>query len=166
MRHHSYNETAVEAWSVGCSNLGDILANLSNVQKRLMAWDYEEYGNVRKELSQFRQQLEEERTKCLYSGPSTEEHFIMNRLAKVLAREEIMEKQRVDWLKARGRNTSFFHAKAKQRSRVNNILHLKRDDGSLCTVSVEIKEMTTNFYKALFTTQDHTYPEQVIRFVP
>jgi hypothetical protein len=106
MRHHSYNETAVEAWSVGCLNLGDILANLSNVQKRLMAWDYEEYGNVRKELSQFRQQLEEERTKCLYSGPSTEEHFIMNRLAKVLAREEIMEKQRVDWLKARGRNTS------------------------------------------------------------
>jgi hypothetical protein len=77
----------------------------------------------------------------------------MNRLAEVLAREEIMEKQwaRIDWLKAGDRNTRFFHAKAKQRSRVNKILHLKHVDGSLCTIPEDIEEMTTNFYKGLFT---------------
>jgi hypothetical protein len=30
-------------------------------------------------------------------------------------------------------------------------LHLKRADGSLCTIPEEIEEMTTNFYKGLFT---------------
>jgi hypothetical protein len=30
----------------------------------------------------------------------------------------------------------------------------------------EIEEMTTCFYKSLFTTQDHTEPNEVVQFVP
>jgi hypothetical protein len=64
-----------------------------------------------------------------------------------------MEKQlpRIDWFKAGDQNTGVFHAKAKQCSHVNKILHLKHGDGSLCTTPEEIEEMTTNFYKCLFT---------------
>jgi hypothetical protein len=92
----------------------------------------------------------------------------MNRLAELLAREEIMEKHqsRIEWLKVGDRNMGVFQAKDKQRSCANKILHLKRDDGSLCTAPEEIKEMTTSFYKGLFTTQDHMDPNGATRFVP
>jgi hypothetical protein len=92
----------------------------------------------------------------------------MNRLAEVLAREEIMEKQhaRVDWMQAGDQNTTFFHAKAKQRARINRIVHLRRNDGSLCLEHEEIEEMAITFYKGLFTAQDSTTPTLVAQFVP
>jgi hypothetical protein len=89
-RHHSYYDTISEAWSTGCTNLGDILANLGNVHQKLTTWNHDEFGNVRKELFHLRQQLEEERKQNPYSGPSNEECHIMNMHAEVLVREEIM----------------------------------------------------------------------------
>jgi hypothetical protein len=82
--------------------------------------------------------------------------------------EEIMEKQRsrIDWLHDGDRNTGFFHAEAKQRSCTNKIMHLKPEDGSLCMIPEEIEEMTSDFYKGLFTVQEHTSPAEVVQFVP
>jgi hypothetical protein len=88
----------------------------------------------------------------------------MSWLDEVLAREEIMEKQqsRIDRLRAGDRNSGFFHAKAKQHSHTNKIMHLKHVDGSLCMVLEEIEAMTTTFGKGLFTVQGHTSPTEVI----
>jgi hypothetical protein len=36
----------------------------------------------------------------------------------------------------------------------------------LCIAREEIEEMTTGFYKRLFTAQDHTHSSVVTRFVP
>jgi hypothetical protein len=79
-----------------------------------------------------------------------------------------MEKQRsrVDWLKAGDRNTRVFHAKAKLCSRTNKIMHLKREYGSLCMIPKEIEEMTTSFYRNLFTAQDHNELSEVAQFIP
>jgi hypothetical protein len=46
---------------------------------------------VRKELHQLNSRLEEERKRNLTSGPSQEERRIMDQLAEVLMREEIMK---------------------------------------------------------------------------
>jgi hypothetical protein len=56
-------------------------------------WGRTEFGSVCKELHQLDSRLEDERKKNLFSGPSREERQIMSRLAEILAREEIMEKQ-------------------------------------------------------------------------
>jgi hypothetical protein len=49
---------------------------------------------------------------------------------------------------------------------MNKILHLNHEDGSLCIAPEEIEEMTTGFYKRLFTAQDHTDSSVVTGFVP
>jgi len=48
----------------------------------------------------------------------------MARISELLAREEIMEKQRsrIAWLKDGDRNTKLFQAKAKERAKTNQIL--------------------------------------------
>jgi hypothetical protein len=118
-------------------------------------WGRTEFGSVCKELHQLDSRLEDERKKNLFSGPSQEERQIMSRLAEILAREEIMEKQwaRVDWLQAGDQNMSFFKAKVKQRARTNRIAYLKRDDGFLCMDPVEIESMAIIFYAGLFSAQ-------------
>jgi hypothetical protein len=84
-----------------------------------------------------------------------------------LAREEVMEKQRsrVDWLCDGDRNIGFFQAKAKQCTRVNKIITLKRADGTYCSQREELEAMTTEFYQRLFTAQDNTRPEELLRHV-
>jgi hypothetical protein len=76
----------------------------------------------------------------------------MRRLAEILAWEEVMEKQRsrVDWLCAGDRNTSFFHAKARQQARTNKIVVLQRQDGTLCTDQPGLELMVADFYRNLF----------------
>jgi hypothetical protein len=167
-RHHTYNSTVMGAWQGGCASLGDIVTTLSNLQTTFSSWEHEEFGSVRNELKKLRTQLERERRKNMSSGPSREERRIMHRLSELLAREETMEKQRsrMDWLHDGDRNTGFFHAKAKQRSRTNRIVSLKRDDGSLCMRQEEIGQMTIGFYKHLFTAQEATTPEEIVQHVP
>jgi hypothetical protein len=86
-----------------------------NIQRKVSTWEHDEFGSVRKELHHLRQKLEEEQRRNVFSGPSQEEHRVMNRLAELLAREEIMEKQRlrIDWLKVGDRNTGFFSRESK-----------------------------------------------------
>jgi hypothetical protein len=162
-RHESYFSTVCAAWDVGGSNLGDIMDKLGNVQRNLSSWEQTEFGSVRKELHKLNTRLDDERKKNLFVGPAQEEQQIMNRLAEILAREEIMEKHRarVDWLQAGDRNTSFFHAKTKQRTRTNKIVHLKRDDGSLCMDPSEFEMMAIRFYAGLFSAQERTTPNLV-----
>jgi hypothetical protein len=75
-------------------------ANLKHLQGTLQTWERDQFGSVRNELHILRRRLEDTRARSFYAGPSREKREIMRRLAELLAREEIMEKQcsRVDWL--------------------------------------------------------------------
>jgi hypothetical protein len=87
-----------------------VFSNLGEMQVTLKTWEREQFGSVRGELQHLCHQLEETRRRSLQSGPTHAERAIMRRMAKVLAREEEMEKQRshVEWLQAGDRNTDFF----------------------------------------------------------
>jgi hypothetical protein len=167
-RHHLYIDMVTKGWNGGCRSLEDVSASLSHLQATLARWDSEVFGSVKGELKHLRRQLESVRGKTIGVGPVVEERRIMSRLAEVLAREEAMEKQRsrVQWLTEGDRNTKFFQAKAKQRSRTNKILALRRVDGSLCESQEEIGRMAAGFYRGLFTAQEATTPELVTNHIP
>lgn len=69
------------------------------MQDTLKSWEREQFGSVKKELSRLRRELEMIRSDTLRSGPTSKER-VMSRLSELLAREEVMEKQRshVEWL--------------------------------------------------------------------
>jgi hypothetical protein len=68
------------------------------------------FGSVKKQIKEFRGQLEEERGNTLYRGPTDRECSIMAKLSDVLAREEVMERQWsiIAWLREGDKNTEFF----------------------------------------------------------
>jgi hypothetical protein len=57
-RHETYNETVSTAWIPGCSSLLAVQNNLNSMQVVLKTWEREQFGSVRGELRQLRQQLE------------------------------------------------------------------------------------------------------------
>jgi hypothetical protein len=167
-RHPNYESTVVASRGEGCRSLVDVNANLGNLQIVLRRWDRNEFGSVHGELKKLRGRLEVLRNQSLRRGPTKEERDVAQRISELLAREEIMQKQRsrVDWLREGDRNTGFFHAKAKQRTRLNKITALKRADGSLCSQQHALETMATEFYFQLFTAQENTRPNEVVQFVP
>lgn len=76
-------------------------------------------------------------------------------LVKLLCKEEIYWKQRSrnKWLAARDRNTTFFHNSAYVRKVRNNINCLRRLDNTLTADQKEIEGIVTDYYTALFSTQ-------------
>lgn len=131
-------------------------------------WDHSVFGSVRKELSNLRRELEIERSYSIYSGPSRRERHIMTRISELLAREEIMEKQRSrsTWLKEGDRNTKFFQAKAKERAKTNHISALRAANGDLVTKQTELESMAADFYGDLFTAQPVLMPDEILAHVP
>ena len=141
---------------------------LSTLQGALKTWDRDVFGSVTKQVKELIAQLEEERGNTLYRGPTDRERSIMSWLAEVLAREEVMAKQRsrISWLREGDRNTEFFQAKAKARSRTNRIKQLKDDDGRVFTEQVDKERLACDFYQRLFSAQDDLVPELVCTHVP
>lgn len=64
------------------------------------------------------------------------------------------QRSRIDWLREGDRNTSFFHAKARERAHSNRIMGLKKDDGSIVTSQEELQTEAMDFYSKLFTRQE------------
>jgi hypothetical protein len=167
--HPDYVDFVNQTWDPrGSGGLSSLPTSLEKLQVELSSWDRDVFGSVRKKLHHLRKELESERSHTLYRGPTDRERYLMKELVEVLAREEEMERQRsrVEWLKSGNRNTGFFQAREKARSRPNRIRALKRADGTEDTTQEGIKLMAKEFYQNLFTAQEVLQPELICQYVP
>ena len=144
-----------DAWGDGAAvhDMNQLHHTLGKMQSSLREWEVSIFGSVRTDLARLRRELEDVRRRSIFAGPSRRERQIMSSIAELLAREEIMEKQRsrISWLKDGDRNTGFFQAKAKERAKTNHISALRSADGVLITDQKDIEGMANDFYKELFT---------------
>lgn len=134
-------------------DMRQLQSTLGRVQSSLQEWEYTVFGSVTRELARLRSELEDERNRTFYSGPSRRERRLMSNISELLAREEIMAKQRsrIIWLEEGDRNTEFFHAKSKERAKCNHIKALRNAEGILVTDQKDIEGLANNFYMELFT---------------
>ncbi|KAK1684139.1 hypothetical protein QYE76_044987 [Lolium multiflorum] len=157
-RHDRYTQIVEDAWQAGESSLQGVYDALSAVRQKLRVWSTTEFGSVKKHLKVLRERLEVLRSTSIYAGPSSEEKSLMAKISELLSREELLVKQRSRalWLSDGDRNTSFFHAKTKERSRKNKIKSLKRADGSVVSSLEDMEAESISFYQNLFTAQEDT----------
>lgn len=69
-------------------------------------------------------------------------------------------------MKEGDRNTEFFQAKARTRSRINRIKLLHDDSGRAFTDQADLERLACDFYKNLFRAQEVLQPELICRVVP
>ncbi|KAL0391781.1 UNVERIFIED_CONTAM: hypothetical protein Sradi_2400900 [Sesamum radiatum] len=81
---------------------------------------------------------------------------LREKLDELLAREEIMWKQRgkAQWLREGDLNTAFFHARANARQRKNAISRLRNLDGSWSSSADEVQKIVTDYFQVLFNSSN------------
>lgn len=151
--HGEYKEFVNRSWDPrpGAADLSTAANALSSLQQSLKTWDREVFGSVKKQVKELRAKLEDERSSTLYCGPTERECEIMASRSDVLAREEVMERQRsrISWLKDGDRNMEFFQAKARARGRTNRIKSLTDEIGRVFTEQEDLEQMACDFYQKL-----------------
>ena len=60
------------------------------------------------------------------------------------------QRSRVQWLKAGDMNTGYFHSRANQRNRRNNISKLVLDDGAIIEEEKQIGDALVGYFTTLF----------------
>lgn len=68
------------------------------------------------------------------------------------------------WLTVGDKNTRFFHMRASRRRKRNRINRLKKPDGQYTVSEQELGEVTTSFYKSLYTSEGKQNMEAVLSF--
>lgn len=83
-------------------------------------------------------------------------------------REEILWRQwsRIEWLTSGDKNTIFFHMRASMRRKKNMIKSLSSALGIMVDDPAELKDLVSNFYKNLYTSEGVTGMEAVLEHVP
>jgi len=76
------------------------------------------------------------------------------------------QRSRIRWLAAGDKNTRFFHLRASQRRKKNSIKRLKRPDGQFTEDIQEMGNLTSSFYKNLYTSEGTIDMESVLNVVP
>ena len=92
---------------------------------------------------------------------------VKREINELLHREEVFWQQRSRsiWLSARDKNTRFFHQRASQRRRKNNIEGLHDSDETWHIDSDRIAKIAKDYYRQLFTSSNPTNMEGVLDVV-
>lgn len=117
--------------------------------------DFKEYcwPEVRKEIHQIELQLKDNKM-WEQEGTSTQRYKeFEKKYGELLQIEEIIwrQKSKAVWLKEGDKNTKFFHGKANQRRKVNEIANLKDDHGAWWNDYENVERLLVNYFSDLFT---------------
>ena len=168
--HESWRDTISSGWSELQADQGveGIRRKLELLSKNLSAWEDATFGSVRKEIKKAKAELERLRSVPSRTAPNHLEQKLNERLVELYHREELMWRQRsrIQWLTAGDRNTNFFHMRANMRRRKNMIRALHNALGIRVEDKAEMKQLVTDFYKTLYTTEGVQGVDDVLQHVP
>jgi hypothetical protein len=126
--------------------------------------EFKEYrtSEIRKELLEIETQLNNH---DLWDGSPdniTKFRELEAKHSELLQTEETMwqQRSRATWLKEGDKNSKFFHAKAKQRGRINSIKKLKDDRGVWWNGRDKVEKVLVDYFAGLFTSSNPTRVEQ------
>ena len=155
LSHEECESTIHHSWSsaVGGWGMEKLTGKIDRCGVALSQWHKATFGNIQGLLHS--KYLELSRLEALDSNSGVVEKIsnAKKELNVLLEREEIFWKQRsrINWLKEGDENTKFFHARATQRFRKNNIRGLMDDLGNWQSNAESISTTAINYFESLFT---------------
>ena len=134
----------------------------------LTKWSKNNFGNVRRELEKKRQLLAQAERVAINGGSVQRMKKLEQEINVLMDREAKLWRQRakIQWLKDRDHNTTFFHSKASQRRRKNHIKGLYNHKGQWNTHPDRIADTILQFYQELFTTSSPDSIEEILEQIP
>ncbi|XP_055962333.1 uncharacterized protein LOC126687828 [Mercurialis annua] len=161
MRHDSFDDTVSLALENGRFHNSDIMARFKGLGVNLKGWAFHNIGSVRYNIKQKTELLKSHQCQV---GDEIDKAVaaLQEEIDELLLKEDILWKQRsrADWLQAGDRNTKFFHQKASNRKKNNNI-HRLRDDSGVWQYGEDIKGVVVNYFHELFSSGNPTDQERV-----
>jgi hypothetical protein len=155
--HETFSSTIADSWQQDseASSVYELHHKLQGVANQLGSWEKSSFGHVRRELKSLKEKLERMQLDPHRAGPNQEELNIIEKINELHHREEVMWRQRsrIQWLAAGDQNTRFFSSPARQRKRKNTITQLKKLNGDFTSDEREIGDMTTDFFRNLYTSE-------------
>ena len=128
---------------------------IRSCQAQLQGWNRGVFENANKRLKVLKECLHQLEVQNYLHEIAKEIYEVRKDINELLAREEVMWKQRSRalWLKCGDRNTKFFHATASQRWRTNKIKGLK-DEGAWLDSQEDIKRVILDYFNYIYKS-DH-----------
>ena len=145
-----------------------ILGKTDKCGKDLAWWNYNLFGNVRRELRKKREQLIEEEAVAVRMGNNFRIKKLKEEINVLMDRETRMwnQRSRILWQKNGDGNTKFFHTRASHRFRKNVILGIEDSHGEWKVEQNDIGVVLINFYQELFTSSNPTLHDAVLDQIP
>ncbi|XP_075669968.1 uncharacterized protein LOC142639710 [Castanea sativa] len=118
-----------------------------------VAWSRDVFGNTKHRLEAKQRALEELAGRG-YGDNLVEINKVRGEINELLHQEEIFWRQRsrAIWLPAGDKNTKFFHRRASQRQRKNQIDGLTNDNGVWITEERNIGRVAEDYFQMSFST--------------
>ena len=165
-RMDSLTDAIVSSWGEKCAaeSLSEVTEKLSTLQSSLNNWAKRNFGSIIKQTTALRKQLEHLWVQHVTAERDREIKAVARKLDEVLHREEMMWRQRSRalWLREGDKNTQYFQRKATWRRKKNTISKLKDERGTWIEERSKLQEMTTRFFKQLYTKEDGVDPKAIV----
>jgi hypothetical protein len=132
-----------------------------------MDWSRNKLGDLEKRISRIKKELESWRRKGISPEQVRREELLRFKLGRLEDQTELYWKQRshVQWMKNGDRNTKYFHSVASERKRINRIKKLRREDGSVVEEEGALKEVVTNYFLNLFSSNAGTRVDELLDYL-
>ncbi|XP_050211436.1 uncharacterized protein LOC126661625 [Mercurialis annua] len=166
MTHEKFEEALLSVWDYGAVSGSRLMDQISSCGEGLKAWAYLNIGSVRFHLNKKLNALKVAQDSGSAPDLVEEALKIHSEVDELLAREEILWKQRsrADWLRDGDRNNKFFHRKASNRKKNNSIYRLKDDEGNW-QEGVGLQKVITDYFSNLFSMSHPSNQEQVVNSI-
>ena len=168
LEKQGYHDTVKRVWRAVSSDppMSRVIQNVDTCKNQLQVWSKKEFCNVVNKLSEKKKILKKAEEATVKGG--SVEFFLQlkGEVAELLRMEEKMWQQRshVHWMVSGDKNTSYFHNRASQRFRRNNISELRDRQGRLTSGNDEVSRMIVEYYNKLFTSSNPHDIEEVVQF--
>ncbi|KAL0401626.1 UNVERIFIED_CONTAM: hypothetical protein Slati_4192500 [Sesamum latifolium] len=127
-----------------------LMRELEHCKLGLINWSRKEFGDISNKISKLEKEIDK---KSIATGDvRTRLAGLREELFRLHSAEEIKWKQhgKAAWLAEGDRNTAFFHAKASQRNKTNQIDWLKDEDGIWRDDVDAIQDIIQSYFQTIF----------------